>query len=132
MDKTTLVEKDFKDGELLIAELDKAQLKVHSALWIYNSEADNWRLMIASDKEDFSSPKKAYSLINEVIEKMNNSGINIGFSLENISVVSTDHPLIRLLSSAIKTNPRSISGIRFSRNTIDNNYIEDAYIYRVQ
>lgn len=132
MDKTTLVEKDFKDGEILIKELDKAHINVHSALWLYNSESDSWRLIIASKIADFSSPKKAYSHISKVLKDMKNSGVSVGFSLENITVISPNHPLIMILSQAIHTGPNDINGIRFSRNRIGNSYIEDAFIYRVQ
>jgi hypothetical protein len=59
VDKTTLVERDFSDGELLIRELDEANLNIHSAFWLYDSEAERWRLIIASKNEDFTSPKKA-------------------------------------------------------------------------
>lgn len=132
MVKTTLVERDFKDGGLLIEEMDKAHLHVHSALWIYNSEEDNWRLVIASTIPEFASPKKAYSHIQHILDKMSKSGVDLGFSLESITVVTPQHPLIQLLGSTVKTSPNSINGIRFSRNTINNNYIEDAYIYRIQ
>lgn len=43
MDKAVLVEKDFENGETLIRELDKDELGVHSALWLYNSESEHWR-----------------------------------------------------------------------------------------
>jgi hypothetical protein len=68
VDKTTLVERDFSDGELLIKELEKAQIHVHSALWLYDSESENWRLILASNMEDFESPKKAYKHIWDVLQ----------------------------------------------------------------
>jgi hypothetical protein len=132
MDKTTLVERDFKDGEVLINQLDRAHINVHSALWLYNSEEENWRLVIASKIADFSSPRRAYSHIRNVLRKIEKSNTTIGITLENISVISPNHPLIKLLSVAVKTNPNQISGIRFYRNRIGNSFIEDAYIYRVQ
>ncbi|WP_141434396.1 hypothetical protein [Bacillus sp. 03113] len=132
MDKTTLVERDFKDGEKLIKELDEAHLNVHSALWLFNSENDNWRLIIASKNVDFQTPKRVYSEIKRVLKRMENTGDKIDISLQNISVVSPNYPLIKILGIAIRTDPNSISGIRFSRNSINNVYIEDAYIYRIQ
>lgn len=132
MDKTTLVEKDFEDGAILIKELDKAHINVHSALWIYNSEVDYWRLIIASKIADFESPRKAYTHISSAIKRLEKSGVKIGFSLDNISVVSPHHPLVKGLSQALKTEPGEIANIRFSRNRIGNTFIEDAYIYRIQ
>jgi hypothetical protein len=132
VDKTTLVERDFSDGEILIKELDSTNVNVHSALWLYDSEADNWRLIIASKNADFTSPKKAYLQIYNALKSLESKGEKVGFSLENISVVSPNHPLINILNKTIKTGPSDISGLRFSRNRIGNSYIEDAYIYRIQ
>jgi hypothetical protein len=132
MDKTTLVESDFKDGTLLIEALDNVYFNVHSALWLYNPEEDNWRFIIASKVTDFSGPKKAYSQIKNVLKSLEKKQIKINFSLENISVISPHHPLINILGTAIKTGPNEINGIRLSRNRINNSYIEDAYIYRLQ
>jgi hypothetical protein len=132
MDKTTLVERDFLDGEILIKELDKTRFNVHSAFWLYNTEEDNWRLIIASKVADFSSPKKAYSHIKRVLKSLEMKGRKLGFSLDNISVVSPHHPLIRILSVALSTQPDAVVGRRFSRNRIGNSFIEDAYIYRIQ
>jgi hypothetical protein len=132
VDKTALVESDFKDGEILIKELDRTHINVHSALWLFDSEANNWRLIIASKNADFTSPKKAYIQINNALNSLERRGVSVGFSLENISVISPNHPLINNLNKAIKTGATDIGSIRFSRNRIGDSYIEDAYIYRIQ
>jgi hypothetical protein len=132
MVKRTLVEVDFKDGEFLIKELDKANFNVHSALWLYNSEVNNWKFVISSKMVDYGSSKKAYSSINQTLNKMKSEGKNIGISLENVTVISPHHPLIKGLGTAINTGPDTINGIRFSQNTINDSYIDDAYIYRIQ
>jgi hypothetical protein len=46
-------------------------------------------------------------------------------------VADMNAPLIALLKAAISTG-KGVGGIRFSRNTINGHYIEDAYIYRLQ
>jgi hypothetical protein len=50
--------------------------------------------------------------------------------IQNISVVDTQEPFISLLLGAIRTG-EGISGIRFSRNTINGTFVEDTYIYRL-
>lgn len=132
MDKTALVESDFKDGEILIKELEKQHINVHSALWFYNSEEDNWRLIIASKIADFASPKRAYSQIKKVLKRLETTPLKVGITLDNISVVSPHHPLIKVLAGVINTGPDALQGIRFTRNRINNSFIEDAYIYRIQ
>lgn len=128
MDKTTLVEKDIKDGERLIRALDEADFQVHSALWFYLPESDKWRFIIASPLIDKEGPIKAYTCLRQ---KLANLSPSIGTSLKDISIVSPNDDLIKLLKVAISTGP-GISGIRFTRNVINNVFIEDVYIYRIQ
>lgn len=132
MDKTTLVEKDFNDGRILIKQLDRLHINVHSALWLYNPDEENWRLIIASKIAEFTSPKRAYYLVKKALRVLENTQGEIGITLDNISVVSPNHPLIKLLAVVIVTEPDALSGIRLSRNRINNSFIEDAYIYRLQ
>ena len=51
-------------------------------------------------------------------------------SLMDISVVEDNDPLIFLLRKAVRTS-EGVSGIRFSQNAINGQFIEDAYIYRL-
>ncbi|MBP1971734.1 hypothetical protein J2Z83_003889 [Virgibacillus natechei] len=132
MDKRTLVENDFRNGENLILALDNENFAVHSALWLFDTERDSWRLIIASEKVDHSGPKKAYEGIYKVINILKKEEENFTITLDNISVVSPFHELIKDIGTTIQTGVESIAGIRCSRNTINNHYIEDAYIYRMQ
>ncbi|MFA1822753.1 hypothetical protein ACDX78_21820 [Virgibacillus oceani] len=87
--------------------------------------------MIASKDYDKTGPANTYEHINEVLTQIVQKHSDYGIALNNISVVSTNYKLIRLLGTAIHTEPDDVSGIRFTRNAIDNHYIEDAYIYRI-
>ena len=71
-------------------------------------------------------PKALYKKLRSVINKLPEPIIET----KDITVLEDNAPLILLLKSAISTGP-GISGIRFSRNTINGQYIEDAYIYRI-
>jgi hypothetical protein len=127
MDKAILVDKDIKDGESLIRALDRSQFTLSGALWFYFPKAEEWRLMLVSPLVDKIGPQKSYRIIQSVIEDFPSS---FGISIINISVISPKSKLIQLLRMAIHTGP-GISEIRFSRNTIDNVFIEDALIYRL-
>lgn len=128
MVKTTLVEHDIEDGGRLIQALDKNGFVVQSAFWYLLPDETEWRLLIASPVVERDGPKKAYQRIQSALGRMDPSA---ALELQNISVVSTKDPLVRLLGRALRTGP-GISGIRFSRNTIDGTFVEDAYIYRLQ
>jgi len=127
MDKTTLVEKTIKNGRQLIEELDKTEFDVCGALWFYLTDGDEWRLIIASAYADINGPKKSYEFIQNKMKKLPK---DFDIPLSDITVLSPKDELIRLLRIAIRTK-KSISGIRFTRNVINNKLIEDAYIYRL-
>ena len=73
-------------------------------------------------------PKNVYRKIQSVLSKM--SGGESIITLSNISVVEDNDPFISLLRIAIRTGD-GISGIRYSRNVIRGQFIEDVYIYRM-
>lgn len=131
MDKRTLVEDDFKDGERLLLALDEANFPVHSALWLFDEDRDSWRLLIATETYDHSGQIKAYEGIYEVLKQLMKEEENFTISLDNISAISPGQDLIKSMGTEFNTGAE-IAGIRFTRRAINKHYIEDAYIYRVQ
>lgn len=127
MDKTILVEKNIEEGKKLLEILDSNDFPVKAALWFFLVDSDTWRFIIASPLVEKNGPKETYHLIQSAMLK---SSPPTEISLKDISVLSPNNELIRLLKIAVQTGP-GISGIRFTRNTINNVFIEDAYIYRL-
>jgi hypothetical protein len=126
--KEVLTDEMIEAGAELTRRLDLTSLSVNASLWLYSPESGIWRLIIASPEVATSGPKKAYRKIRSVLfEKPEGLG---GMVLSDISVVEDYDPLISLLSTAVRTE-NGISGIRFSRNTINGQFIDDAYIYRL-
>lgn len=127
MDKPTLVDPDKKAGEALLKKLDGIDFDVKAAFWLYLSEPNEWRLFFASPVVDKKGPKEAYETVQSHLEKLKE---RYELSLQNISLISSNDKLVKLLKAAIKTGP-GVSNIRFTGNVINNVFIEDAYIYRV-
>ena len=125
MDKTALVEAYINDGKKLIETLVKAQFPIKAALWFYMTDAEEWRLLIASPIVEEKGPNEAYTLIQKELEQL-----SLDISLNEVSVLSPRSELIRLIRATIKTGTK-IAGIRFTGNVIQNKLIEDAYIYLV-
>jgi hypothetical protein len=131
MDKPTLVDADMKAGEALLKKLDKIKFDVKAAFWFYMPDSEEWRLIFASPAVDKKGPKEAYEKVQSQLPELQQElEQDYELSLQNISLVSPNDDLVKLLKTAIKTGP-SISHIRFARNVINNVFIEDAYIYRV-
>jgi hypothetical protein len=127
MDKATLVDAQVDDGKKLIQALDAAKVDVQAAMWFYFTESNDWRLVIATPLMDVIGPMKTYEIIQNEMEK---SLPDLSVKLRNIFLVNPQHKLIRLMKIAVGTG-KTISGIRFTQNVINNILIEDAYIYRM-
>ena len=125
MDKTTLVEKDIQAGKDLVKKLDEIDFNVSSDYWIYDSDSEIWRLVIASSFYDENGPKATYLKIRSVLDTFEEE---FCISLSNVYAVSPSDNFVKKMSKAIRVD--GTSEVRFSRNVIDGEYIEDALIYR--
>jgi len=114
-------------GKKLIEALDREHFELTGALWFYFIDVNEWRLLLVSPMLDRLGPRKSYSKIQSIIR---NQMPSFGIRLDTISVISPKDKLINLLKMAIRVDS-GISEIRFSNNTINNVFIEDALIYRL-
>lgn len=123
----TLVENDIEGGRRLVEELDQRGIRVSAALWLYLDEEEEYRLLLALREVDMNGPLAAYKLVRSALTSMPEDTRPL---FTNISVVSPSDARIQAIGSAVKTGP-GIENIRFSRNVVNNMYIEDALIYRL-
>ncbi|HTE21624.1 MAG TPA: hypothetical protein VK674_01140 [Candidatus Limnocylindria bacterium] len=126
MDRKELREDYIELGKKVLEGLN-SDFAVTSAFWFLLPDS-GWRFVVATPVLDRDGPAKAYETLQTKLSAIlgtDNSFIN------NVSVVSPSNSLIKLLKSAINTGPDSISGIRFTGNVINSQYIEGAYIYRI-
>jgi len=122
-----LSEQMIKAGANLIERLDAENAEVKSAFWLFFPEEKLWKLIVASVLVASEGPRNFYK---RVVAANKQAGADESVvSLNDIGVTGIDHQVVLLVNSAIGTGG-GISGIRFSRNTINGVFIEDAYIYR--
>jgi hypothetical protein len=126
LDKAVLVDEQIDDGKKLIEVLDRSKFNLVGALWFYYSESDAWKLLLVSPLVDILGPKRSYDVLFQILQDLH---LPIELFLQ-IQVLSPKENLYTLLRRAVRTG-NTISTIRFSRNTINNTYIEDALIYRL-
>jgi len=124
---TTLDDELIKSGKELLKQLDTANVFVDAALWFYFSDIENWKLILSLPDLIKQGPKVAYKEVQKALIAL---GENLALSLDDIAISKPDVPLLQLLKVAIRTGP-DISHIRLSKNVINGQLIEDAYIYRL-
>ena len=123
----SLSESMIKAGAKLVERLDAEQSEIKSAFWFYFSEDKNWKFIIASPLVDSLGPREYYKkVVDANSDALEEEEV---ISLNNIGVTNTANQIVRLLKFAVSTGGE-ISGIRFSRSTINGHFIEDSYIYR--
>ncbi len=126
--KDALSPERIEAGKTLVELLDREKFPVIAAMWLFVPDSNEWRLLVASPKTQTEGPKKAYEEVLRALSTLPKGPERL--ALKDITLVEPTNPLVTLLRGAIRTGT-SISGIRFSRNTIDGHFIEDAYIYRM-
>ncbi len=123
-----LVDDDIRDGETLVRRLDRDRFPVAAAFWYYHPENEKWVLIIGSSMVGERGPRVAYRKLIQSIKRIKKKGFTLHSS--RIELVKERDQLPRLFRGAVKTG-LEIAGIRFTQNTINGFFIEDAYIYRM-
>jgi len=115
-------------GAALLKKLDESHCLVKAAFWMFLPEGKNWKFIVASPLVKEEGPRKYYKRIVDA-NKIAETDEQV-ISLNDITVLDNNDQLIQLLKFATSTGD-SISNIRFSKNTINGVFIDDAHIYRM-
>ena len=115
-------------GAKLVTALDEAGMNIKSAFWLYLPETDSWRLVIATPDKQRLGVKKLYERVDRTLERESLTLEPI--RLDDISIVDPTYHVVKLLRGAVRTGAKDVSNLRFSRNVIDGEFIEDSLIYR--
>ena len=124
--------KEALTGEMIAAgadltrQLDRTDWPVVGALWFYLHENNAWRLLIVSPTVTSEGALAGYRRVHETLKSFDTP-----LSLEDLSVVAPEDWRVRTLASAYATGPE-IGGRRVSRTAINGQFIDDAFVYRLQ
>jgi hypothetical protein len=126
--KEPLTEVMIRAGAELTRKLDERGWPVIASLWLYRSEANRWRLVLASPLVASDGRRKSYEIVQAALEAT--PAAEGTMALSNVSVTEPTDPLIALLRAAARTETM-VEGLRFTRTVINGRFIDDAYIYRM-
>jgi hypothetical protein len=125
MDRATLVDLDIDAGNSVIAALDGAKVAPKVALWMTTPDHEDGRLIIASPGLDQTHPLRAYEQVARILHG------KFAHSQPNITILRMRDPLVQRLRQVFGKT-KSVAGMRLGGQTIANQYISDAYVYRIQ
>jgi hypothetical protein len=127
MDTSTLVNFDIENGKEVIDALDREGKSPNVALWAKIPDYEDWRLVIASDRIDQTSSLSGYTEINESLKRA-------GFPFRRkptISLRSMDKPFIQALRRSF-ASAADTYGMRLGGQMFGDQYLEDAFVYRIR
>lgn len=127
MDKAALVSFDIESGKDVIAALDQAGKAPKVALWAKLPEYEDWRLVIASDRLSQTGSLFGYSQLNSALEQ---AGITLR-KRPSILVRPMNKPFIRALRETF-AQAVDVYGMRLGGQTFGDQFLEDAFVYRIQ
>jgi hypothetical protein len=127
VDNATLVSFDIESGQKVIDALDADGKNPNVALWAKIPDYEDWRLILASDRLDQSSSFSGYTEINEAIRK---AGIPI-HRKPSIFLRSMDKPFIQALRRTFASTADTY-GMRLGGQMFGDQYLEDAFVYRIR
>jgi len=125
MVETALVAPEIEAGHALLHALDREDVEVPSALWLYIPDAGEWRLILALPLVDKEGPEAGYRVVQRALGK-----IAIPLPLRRISVVGVSEPLPQRLRRFVRTSATGTSDIRIGSTVVDGFRIEGAHVYR--
>lgn len=126
MDKVALVNFDIENGREVIDALDRDGKRPNVALWAKLPEYEDWRLVIASEQLTQTGSLDAYRQINGAMQK---AGIPAR-KRPKVFLRPMDKPFIRALRG-IFAPASDTFGMRLGGQTFGDQYIEDAFVYRI-
>ena len=127
MDTSALVSYDIENGKEVIDALDQDGKTPTVALWAKLPDYESWRLVIASDRLDQSSSLSGYEEINAAMKKA-------GISYRKRPAIywrPMDKPFIQALRRAFASTSDTY-GMRLGGQMFGDQYLEDAFVYRIR
>jgi hypothetical protein len=129
--KEPLTEEMIAAGQEVVRRLHAEKFDTVSAFWLFTTEFRQWYFVIASPKVEKEGPLKVYGRIHKVLKKVPAGAPAI--SLFDVKVVPSDYPLVKPLRKLLRSGRglgNGSAGVRLTRRSVGDAFIEDAYVYR--
>lgn len=119
---------DIDFGKLLWRALrGNEKFPASGALWLFQSESDEWHLLIVTPRVDEIGPRKAYEELSDITRRIPADSAQ----LQRIELISPRQPFYQALRSVFGKTA-SVEGARLGNTQIGGMYINDAYLYEIR
>ena len=124
-----LVGLEIEQGLQLVRVLDEAKFPVSAALWLFSSDLERWRFVIATTNLPQQIAQRQLEAATIVAKwKEDHDGDQI-LDLARVRFVSDTDQLISGLGKVMKLE--GLSEVRVSNNMINGVFVEDAIVHRL-
>ena len=128
MATSELVKELVDAGFLLVKTLDQQGVKVGTAFWVYEEEkTGEWRLVLSMPLVD---EKGSAAAQDSIAGALKTAGIKHLY-LRQIVATSPRDPLVSAITRDVHARAKAAKeGVRLTRSTIGNQWIDEVYVYR--
>lgn len=125
MVEAALVASDIDSGKQVLTALDADDVDVRLALWWYDTDSGEWRLLLGLPVVDRSGAEVGYKLVQRTLTKH-----HIELPLRRIEVEGIHSPRTVSIRRLVRTPSNATSNISISASRVGRVPIEGALIYR--
>ena len=126
MVKEPLVGPGIEFGECILGLLDAAKYPLTAALWIFEKEEERWTLLLVTPLYERAGMGEAYGRLDAALRP---AGYYAG--LLPIRLEGNRSPFMKDLRRSLGKASR-VEGLRFGSERLGNQWIADAYLYRLK
>lgn len=126
--KEQLTSAMIEAGAELADKLDEMGVAITAALWLFDAELNEWRLVFGSSEVKTRGPREVYEKIRVAISQLSDKVTTVPFS--SVVLMDANSDPIRHLRATLKMEGRN-NRIRFSRSVANGRFVDDALIYRI-
>ena len=124
-----LVGNKIEEGRRLIETLDQSGLSPKIAFWYYAPAREEWRLAMSIPIVDRIGSLKGYGKIASVMKKLRPP---LGMYLSDIHLEDSSGRVVSAVKAAVRPKKRAVDAFKNINRYADAEYIQDAYVYRIQ
>jgi hypothetical protein len=131
--KEALSKEMIDSGRELVRALLQRQVELTACFWLYSSERNDWRLVVAFPQVEKEGPLKAYETIQSVIrplgaQQTTPEGFRRLLRLTDVSVLEPSNRLVRSVQSVPLFDE---DGMQFKQSRLGDSFVEGVYIYNL-